>query len=104
MVLLYFILYHWKSGNDLNFIAFVRIFFMLLWSFIFQILVCELGERVNINFELFNNVLNQCDWHLFSIEMQRMYVIIMMNAQQPIIVQGFGNFPCNRETFKRVSK
>lgn len=72
----------------MNLIALVRIVFMLLWSFAFQIMVCELGEWVNNKFELFNETLVQCDWYLLPLELQRMYVMILVISQQQIIVQG----------------
>lgn len=75
---------------------------MLLWSLLIQIMVCEFNEWVSCKYELFNKALLQCDWYLFPIEMRRMYVLIMMNAQQPTLIQGFGNFPCTRETLTKV--
>lgn len=68
----------------------------LLWS------ACNLGEMLTKHFEMFDDALGQCDWYLFSIEIQRMLVIIMSNSQRPAILTGYGNIQCTRETFKKV--
>lgn len=67
-----------------------------------QTLLCELGERMAGQWQAFNDALSQCDWYLFPMEMQRMFVILTVNAQQFKLIQGFGNLPCIRETVKRV--
>lgn len=51
---------------------------------------------------MFKDVLDQCDWYLFPIEMQRMLIIVMSNTQQPTIIHAFGNAQCSREAFKKV--
>lgn len=63
---------------------------------------CELGEMITTRFETFKDALDQCNWHLFPIEMQQMFVIVMVNAQQSTIVRGYGNTPCARAAFKKV--
>lgn len=63
---------------------------------------CELGEMMTNHFEKFKNALDQSDWTLFPIKIQKLFIIVLFNAQQPTIVHGYGNTPCIRETFKKV--
>ena len=59
---------------------------------------------VTYQFERFNHVLGRCDWHLFPVEMRRIFVIILANAQQPTFIRGYGNILCAREALKRVNE
>lgn len=59
---------------------------------------------ITAQFTAFKDEFGQCKWYLFPIEMQRMFVIVMANAQQPIILSGFGNVYCLREVFKKVKE
>ena len=57
---------------------------------------------VSNRFEEFNAELDQCNWYMFSVEMQKIFVIITVNAQQSTFIQGFANVLCIRQTFKTV--
>lgn len=100
-----FFSYFGQSSNHYNPIAFFRIVILLLWSVFFQIMISELFEQVNNQFEMVNEALLQCDWHLFSIELRRMYIMITMTAQEQTATefQGYGNFPCSRQTVAKVT-
>lgn len=76
----------------------------MVWSFGLIFYVCELGERLINRFEVINDALGQCDWYLFTIEMQRMYIIVAVIAQHPTLIEGFGNFSSSRKTFKKVNE
>lgn len=54
-------------------------------------------------FNKFNDAFCTCKWYYFSLEMQKMLLIVVANTQQPIFIQGFGNIPCTRDSFKKVS-
>lgn len=64
---------------------------------------CEFGEMLTNHFEQLNDAFGLCNWHLFPIEMQQMFLIVMPNAQQSTIVRGYGNTPCARGAFKQVN-
>lgn len=66
--------------------------------------VCELGERTTAGFDSFNDTFFQCEWYLFPIELQQMLLIMIANAQQPVIIKGFANTLCARESFAKVNK
>lgn len=74
----------------------------LLGTLIVLFAPCELSGRISTEFEQINYHIDQFDWYLFSLDMKKMLIIIMANAQQPVDVGGFGSFPCNRETFEKV--
>ena len=63
-----------------------------------------MGGRINRAFGEIEDEMYQMDWHLFPMKLQKMVPIILINAQQPVEFMGFGNFPANRETMKRVNK
>lgn len=72
--------------------SFGRIFFL-----------CELGEKVTYQFNVFNEKVGDCKWYSFSIEMQRVYLIVLAGAQDPAIVQGYADTVCTRDAFKNVT-
>lgn len=81
----------------------IRILFLMFWSLIILFLICEFGEMISNEFEVFANEFGQLCWYRFPIEIQRMFIIVMANAQQSEILQAFGNTPCTREIFKKVN-
>lgn len=71
-------------------------------TFIFIFIACEPGERVSEAFEQLNDELIQCDWHLLPTEIQRLYLIFLVNTQQSINFQCYGGILCTRDTSKNV--
>ena len=61
------------------------------------------GELMTNQFEIFDKQLCECNWYLFSIEMQRILVIFITITKQPTIIRCYGNIEITRETFKKVS-
>lgn len=55
-------------------------------------------------FDIYGDELYHCDWYLFSIKFQRMLLMILTNSQQPVVIRGYGNIECTRDTFKKVKK
>lgn len=74
------------------------------WVFFVAFVLCEIGERVTIQFELFGEEVERCDWHVLPIEMQRMYLIFLSDTQQPKHITCYGAVHFTRETFKEVFK
>lgn len=69
----------------------------------FVFLICENCADVTDRFEMINNTLCQCNWYLFSNEMQKMLVIVAINTQEPTMIHGYFKTPCTRESFKKVN-
>lgn len=65
-------------------------------------IICELLQRVSNGFEDVEDMIEQFKWHSFSNKLKRMLPIILINVQQTVVVECFGNIACNREAFKMV--
>lgn len=74
----------------------------VIWMFGIMFLYCEVGERVTHQFSVFHERLCFSDWFLFPLEMKRMFVIMLSNTHESIIIQGYANTDCTREAFKKV--
>lgn len=78
--------------------------FMIFWTSVLIFVFCEIGHLVTQQFEKFNAELNQCNWYLYSLEMQRILAIFMSNAHQSTYIRGIGNILCSRRKIKEVRK
>lgn len=65
-------------------------------------MVCEVVQRMHDAFMGINDEIGQFDWYLYSNVLQRMLLIIIIDAQHPIKYRCFGSLKCNRELFKTV--
>ena len=76
---------------------------LMIWSFLQMFILCQFGEMVNSSFADLNDEFYQLDWYSFPSEFQRMLPTLLMNAQQEVVIKGFLNVLCTRETFKKVN-
>lgn len=90
--------------HGFNSLIVFRLVCLVFLSFVTLFCVCELGGMVSDLFAEFNDGLNQCDWYLFPLEVRPIFVMIITNSQQPVLVRGFANTMCVREYFKRVKQ
>lgn len=100
-----FALFHFvqKSNHVLDTIEMSMVMFLQLWSLLQIFIACALGEMIKNQFETFNDELNQCiNWYALPIELQKLLVIVLANAQRETAIRGFGNIFCTRTTFKKV--
>lgn len=74
------------------------------YAFGTMFIACDLGQRLDDAFAEIGELIYQCDWHLFSVEMRRMAVVMITVLQQPLSLKCFGSISCSREVFKKVSK
>lgn len=81
---------------------FIRPSTLIFWSFFSIFMICDFGEKVSNRFDDIADVLCQLQWYELPNEVQRVLPIIMMSAQQPVIIGGFGNILLRREVFKKV--
>lgn len=91
-----------KSGDHVTLTDLSTTLIIIWWSFAFVFFYSELGERVTLQFNVFYELLCQGKWYLFSIDVQKMLIIFMMDAEQPAIIQGYANVQCTRDSFKNV--
>ena len=73
------------------------------WAIVMVFFACEIGERFSHAFDEIDDDIEQFDWNLFPMKIQRLLVTLMINTQQPFEIMCFGSTACIRETFKRVS-
>lgn len=71
-------------------------------TFIFIFIACEPGERVTEAFETFNEEFEQCDWYLLQNDVQKLYVMFLLDTKLRINIKCYGNIHCTRETSKKV--
>lgn len=76
----------------------------MAWSFVSVFVVCEFGQKVCDAFFEIDDEICQLDWYLFSIEIQKILLTLMINTQKPVSLGVFGNITCDREDFKKVRK
>lgn len=74
----------------------------VIYAFGVLFIACEIGQRIAIAFDECSGMIQQFDWYLFAVEIQRMLPIIINVAQQPTDIKCFGSAACDRETFKYV--
>lgn len=72
------------------------------FSFGLVFLYCEMGQQIAVHFDKVDETILEMDWYLFPIKTQRMLPTILMVTQEPVQLQGFGNVPATRATFKGV--
>lgn len=65
--------------------------------------LCWCGEMVTHEFEIVSNELKKCKWYLLPLEMQKILLILITNAQHSTFIRGYGDIRCTRETFLNVS-
>lgn len=77
---------------------------MTFWVLVFNLAICEPGQKVTDQFDQFDEELNRCKWNELSIGMRRMYLIFLSDAQQSVNIKSYGGIACTRETFRKVVK
>lgn len=75
---------------------------LMFWSFVQIFLFCELGENLTSQFDKLNGIIFECEWYTFPIGIQKSLPIIMMGIRLPVVISGYGNIRCTRETFHKV--
>lgn len=63
----------------------------------------ELGQRMGDAFEEIDFTIGQFNWYLFPVKIKRMLPMIILDANQPVVLECFGSIACTREVFKNVS-
>lgn len=91
-----------KTQANVNPIEFLQQILLMLISFVFVSLFCELGELISEQYEKVDLQLFECKWYRFPIQIQRELVIVIANVQQPVYIYGYGNVLCTRDTLKEV--
>lgn len=92
-----------KAADDnSNLIGVVSTAILIFWVLGTIFIDCEFGEKMTNQFEMFGEELERCDWLLLSIEMREVYLIFLLDTQQPKTIHGYGGIVCSRDTYKKV--
>lgn len=91
-----------EPDNSSKSVGILRTVFLLFWSFAISYMYCDLGEMITTQFDAFNAELGQREWYLFPCEIQRLFIVVIANAQHSTYIQGYGQILCLRETMKKV--
>lgn len=65
-------------------------------------LLCDFGEEVSTSFSLLGAAIFNVSWHLFPMAQQKYIILMTAMAAKPILMGGFADMHCSRETFKKV--
>lgn len=76
---------------------------VLIIALISSFITSEIAERISTEFDAINDMINDFDWYLFPLELQKMAPLIMMSAQKTVGFELFGSYDWNRAAFKRVT-
>lgn len=74
----------------------------VFWSFTAIFVACECAERLNVAFAEISDKIDTIDWYKYPIGMWRMFLILIVAAQQPSSLCVIGSISCDRQTFKKV--
>lgn len=93
-----------KSQSNGKYFGLIDPFTRIFWSIAQIYLFCNFGENVTNRFSAINDSVYECSWYSFPKEVQRILPIVMVSAQQSLVIKAFGNILCTRQTFKTVNK
>lgn len=83
-------------------------FFMLLIGFSAGIsnlfVYCYFGKLATDSFQKMADYLYESNWHELPINLQKEFVVMILNTQKPLHYTGFGIAVLNLETFLKVSR
>lgn len=72
------------------------------WASALLVFGTEMGQIFGNRFEAVINKVEELDWYLLPMKIQRILPIIMINTQPLIYITCFGSITCSRETLKKV--
>lgn len=93
-----------QSDPESNPIELIIVLTLVVGSLLATFALGELGKWITSKSLTPYDILCQCDWYLLPVELQRKLTLVMLSSQQPLVIFGYGNVPCARETFKRVKQ
>lgn len=94
--------HHKQSDESIGAVEMVNPFVLMMWAFIIVYIYCAYAQMVTDQFGVFEKQLCQCEWHLWPIGIQQMFMIIVASAQQPASIHSYGHIGCTRYVFQKV--
>lgn len=83
----------------------------MLWKAVFNVLTvfgsvflgCEVGQRFSNLFEDINDQLDRLNWYQFPLNVQQILPIILINAQEEVVIGYFGIITATRVQCQKVN-
>lgn len=89
--------------HDGKMTEFLAMIIEVTYSFGILSVVCEICHRTGEAYDECSDMVDEFDWYLFPVRIQRIIPMILQFTQQPTEIKCFGSIACNREAFKYVS-
>lgn len=64
--------------------------------------ICMSGQHQTDHFERLNESIFMSEWYQFPVKSQQLLHAMLVAAQRPVYIRGFGSGACTRESFKEV--
>lgn len=64
---------------------------------------CYFGQNITDQFAEFGDTIYQSEWYSFPNEVMQLLPFFMNATQKPVVLRGFGNVSCTRESFRKVN-
>lgn len=93
-----FQLYH-----ETNTMMLIMLIIEICYAFGLVYVGSEVGEQLSGSFDKISNVIDQFNWYLLPIGVQKMLPTIILTTKQPVVFKCFGGILCNRDVFKKVN-
>lgn len=91
-----------QSQEIIDWAPFVITCYQLFWTFVLLFILCYAGEEVSATFEDVADEIYQCEWDSFPYQIRRILPIVMIVAQDPVQIKGYGGIPCSLDRYKKV--
>lgn len=88
--------------KTLNFNGVIFIVLHPILSYAHIYFFCIFGQRLSNNFENLNESVFMCEWYRFPVKSRKLINAMLLAAQYPVYIRGFGSSSCTLETFKEV--
>lgn len=86
-----------------NLVVLLMTMLEIIYAFGILFTSCELGQRIGFSYDECREIVDQFDWYLFPVEIQRIWPMLLNFTHQSFQLKCFGSIECNRDTFKSVS-
>lgn len=94
---------YFQSNDNMRSVIFLESMIFGHGAFILALFANEIGQRFSNVFMKIGDAICELNWHLNSIGIQRIILILIINVQEPVAIRLFGSAVCSREQFRKVS-
>lgn len=85
-------------------VPFISFFFAFRWRCVLSLFIyCYFGKMASRSFEKMCQLVSNSDWHTLPVNLQKYFILIIANMQQPLVYRGFASIHLDLETFIFVS-